>query len=166
MGDDEATIRSASRRAVLLSVGAVGVSVVLAGCGGDSGDGGGAGDGGETDAGGAATPPATSGPAAAPTTGTAAEGFATTSDIPVGGGKVFADQKIVVTQPAAGSFKGFTSTCTHMQCQVDGISDGSINCPCHGSRFSIADGSVQNGPATRALPAKEITVKGDQILLG
>jgi Rieske Fe-S protein len=161
MGDDEATKGSTSRRAVLLSAGAVGVSVVLAGCGGDSGD------SGDTDAGDATTAPAaTSGPASAPTTGAATEGFAKTSDIPVGGGKVFADQHVVVTQPAAGSFKGFTSTCTHMQCQVESISNGSINCPCHGSRFSVADGSVQSGPATRALPAKEITVKGDQILLG
>ncbi|HEX2357233.1 MAG TPA: Rieske (2Fe-2S) protein [Micromonosporaceae bacterium] len=161
MGDARTTAGGASRRGVLLGAGAVGASVVLAGCGGDSGN------GGDTDAGGATTgPAATTAPAASSSTaGGASGGFAKTSDIPVGGGKVFAAERVVVTQPAAGTFKGFTTTCTHMACQVESVSGGTINCPCHGSMFSIADGSVKNGPAARPLPAKEIKVEGDEILM-
>ncbi len=91
--------------------------------------------------------------------------LAKTTDIPEGGGKVFADQGVVVTQPAAGHFKAFSSKCTHKGCAVKGISNGVINCPCHGSKFSATDGSVKKGPATSALPAADITVEGDSIKL-
>jgi Rieske Fe-S protein len=86
-----------------------------------------------------------------------------TTDVPVGGGKVFADQKVVVTQPAQGDFKAFSAVCTHQGCTVDEVADGTINCPCHGSKFKIADGSVSDGPATKPLPAEQITVSGGQI---
>ena len=70
-----------------------------------------------------------------------------------------------MTQPSAGDFKGFSSTCTHQGCQVATISDGTINCPCHGSQYSIEDGSVTGGPAPAPLPPVELTVKGGEISL-
>jgi len=79
---------------------------------------------------------------------------------------IFADKQVVVTQPVAGTFKGFSTTCTHLGCQVDKVADGLIQCPCHGSRYSVADGSVKAGPAPRPLPAENITVQGTQIVLG
>ncbi|MET8945886.1 Rieske (2Fe-2S) protein [Streptomyces sp. NPDC004542] len=88
-----------------------------------------------------------------------------TGDVPVGGGRVFADRKVVVTQPKKGEFKAFSAICTHQGCTVNRVADGTIDCPCHGSRFRIADGSVAHGPATRPLPAKEITVNGNSIRL-
>lgn len=88
-----------------------------------------------------------------------------TSDIPVGEGKIFADQKVVVTQPVAGTFKAFSSTCTHLGCTVNKVADGTIQCPCHGSKFSVADGSVKGGPAPKPLPAAKVTVKGSQVVL-
>ncbi|EHN74233.1 iron sulfur protein (secreted protein) [Streptomyces coelicoflavus ZG0656] len=91
--------------------------------------------------------------------------LAATADIPEGGGKVFPDQKVVVTQPAAGEFKAFSATCTHQGCAVKSVADGVINCPCHNSNFSITDGSVQGGPAPKPLPAVQITVSGDSIRL-
>lgn len=91
--------------------------------------------------------------------------LAKTSDIPVGGGTVFADQKVVVTQPEAGEFKAFSAICTHQGCTVREVAGGTINCPCHQSRFSVADGAVQGGPATQPLPARAITVQGEQITL-
>ncbi|MET7394439.1 Rieske (2Fe-2S) protein [Dactylosporangium sp. NPDC005572] len=90
-------------------------------------------------------------------------GFAKTSDIPVGGGKVFENEKIVVTQPTAGTFKCFTAICTHAGCVVGDVSGGTINCPCHGSKFKVADGSVAGGPAKKALAAVAIKVDGDAI---
>ncbi|MCG5215073.1 Rieske (2Fe-2S) protein [Streptosporangium sp. KLBMP 9127] len=92
-------------------------------------------------------------------------GFAKTSDIPEGGGKIFESEKVVVTQPSAGEFKAFSTTCTHQGCPVKSVSNGTINCPCHGSKFKIADGSVDNGPATDPLPEVKISVDGDAISL-
>ncbi|MEV0386087.1 Rieske (2Fe-2S) protein [Nonomuraea sp. NPDC050643] len=91
--------------------------------------------------------------------------LADTSDIPEGGGKVFEGQKIVVTQPTAGEFKAFSAVCTHAGCTVATVSNKTINCPCHGSKFSIEDGSVSNGPASDPLEEKQITVDGDKIRL-
>ncbi|MBM6399521.1 Rieske (2Fe-2S) protein [Phycicoccus sonneratiae] len=83
------------------------------------------------------------------------------ADIPVGGGKVFESLQTVVTQPTAGEYKAFSSVCTHQGCQVGSVADGVITCPCHGSQFDAATGEVKQGPATKALPAKSVTVSGD-----
>ncbi|MGW2644316.1 Rieske (2Fe-2S) protein [Streptomyces sp. NPDC001393] len=88
-----------------------------------------------------------------------------TKDIPEGGGKIFKDQKVVVTQPKKGDFKAFSAICTHLGCTVSRVANGTIDCPCHGSKFHIADGSVAHGPATRPLPAKSIKVQGNSIKL-
>jgi len=87
------------------------------------------------------------------------------ADVPVGGGKVFADKQVVVTQPAQGTFAAFSAVCTHQGCTVDTVANGTINCPCHGSKFKIADGSVATGPASKPLPKKNVTVAGGQITL-
>lgn len=92
--------------------------------------------------------------------------LATTAQIPVDGGKILADKKIVITQPAAGSFKAFTAVCTHQGCTVGSISGGAIHCPCHGSAFSIKDGSVVNGPAASPLAPIAIKVDGTSIVQG
>lgn len=88
-----------------------------------------------------------------------------TSEVPVGGGKIYTSEHVVVTQPTAGTYKCFSSTCTHMGCTVDKVANGLIQCPCHGSRYSIVDGSVKGGPAPRPLPPEKITVKNNQITL-
>jgi len=93
------------------------------------------------------------------------DALASTSEIEVGGGTIFADEQVVVTQPSEGEFKAFNSTCTHQGCQVESVSDGTIHCPCHGSSFSIEDGSVQGGPASSPLEEVSISVEGDSIVL-
>jgi Rieske Fe-S protein len=97
--------------------------------------------------------------------GSGGQELAKTADIEVGGGKVFKDQKVVVTQPKKDEFKAFSAVCTHQGCTVAGIADGTINCPCHGSKFHVADGSVAHGPATKPLPAQQIKVEGASIRL-
>ncbi|WP_338899083.1 Rieske (2Fe-2S) protein [Streptomyces sp. TG1A-60] len=139
-----------STRRTVLATGAVGTAALLLGCGEDGADAGGD------------TVEETS-PGAADTGG--AEELARTADIPVGGGRIFEDRKVVVTQPEEGDFKAFSAVCTHQGCIVSSVSDETINCACHGSRFQIADGAVANGPATRPLPAEEIKVSGNSIQL-
>jgi nitrite reductase/ring-hydroxylating ferredoxin subunit len=134
-----------SRRTVLAGAGATAL-VVLTGCttygaGGNSGGNSGG------------PPPAISG---SPTR------LTTTADVPVGGG-VISDQGVVVTQPTAGTFLGFSAVCTHQGCTVSSVKDGKIVCPCHQSAFRIADGSVAGGPANRALPAIAVKVDGTDI---
>jgi Rieske Fe-S protein len=84
------------------------------------------------------------------------------ADIPIGSGKVFPAAETVITQPTKGEFKAFTAICTHQQCTVADVTT-TINCNCHGSRFSITDGSVVNPPAPAPLAAKPLTVKQDTI---
>ena len=92
----------------------------------------------------------------------AAKAVAKTADVPVGSGVIVGD--IVVTQPSAGVFKGFSAKCTHKGCMVDKVADGTIDCPCHGSKFNL-DGSVANGPAQKPLESENISVQGDTIVL-
>jgi nitrite reductase/ring-hydroxylating ferredoxin subunit len=103
---------------------------------------------------------------APPLSGLGGPALAQLADIPVGGGKVFPEQKVVVTQPTAGVVKAFSAVCTHQGCLVTGVEDGNIVCPCHGSAFKLADGSVAAGPAKQALPGVTVTVSGGAIKLG
>ena len=142
-----------SRRAVVAGVGGVAAAGLLTACG--------------------ATPapapaPAAPAPAPAATPSAAASGsapLASASSIPVGGGTVFADKDVVVTQPTAGEFKAFSATCTHQGCKVKSVADGVIVCPCHGSKFAIADGAVTAGPAKSPLPEKSVSVEEGSIVL-
>jgi Rieske Fe-S protein len=95
--------------------------------------------------------------------GAASGKLAATADVPVGGGIILPDAALVITQPKAGTFKAFSAICTHQGCTVSTVESGTINCPCHGSQFAIADGAVVNGPAKKPLPAKKITVSGGSI---
>jgi Rieske Fe-S protein len=143
------TDRAFTRRQALAGAAGVGLGVpLLAACGGGDSTGAapdGSGDGGS--GGGSGTD------------------LGPTSDVAVGSGTIYADQNVVVTQPATGDFKCFSATCTHQGCLVQSVSDGTINCTCHGSKFSIEDGSVVQGPATAPLPEKKIDVKGGEITL-
>lgn len=148
----------APRRAVLAlgSAGVAGIAAALAGC---------------QVYGSEPAPPA---PPAAPSREPAGGGsglvVASTGDVAVGGGLILPEHQLVITQPAAGTFKGFSAVCTHQGCTVSTVRDGTINCACHGSRFSIEDGSVVQ-PAAGArnqgpLPPAAIEVAGDEITLG
>jgi len=152
----------ASRRRTLLACAGAACAAVLAGCARyDSTNGGIAG----SQPARSSSPPASQ---AGPGSGSAAPAgppmLASTADIPVGGGKVLADKKIVITQPQAGSFDAFTAVCTHQGCIVGSVTGGTINCPCHGSKFNITNGSVVNGPAASPLAPVGIKVQGTSIV--
>jgi Rieske Fe-S protein len=167
-----------SRRALLAGAGA-GLAATLAGCAtygspaAPAAPGGGDAPGGEATGGdapaagaggaGSGSPAGGDGPGAGG--GTAGAVLARVADIPVGGGRIFAERQIVVTQPEAGTVRAFTAVCTHQGCTVAEVKGGTINCPCHGSRFRVADGSVAGGPATRPLAAVRVTVDGGAVRL-
>ncbi len=161
-----ATPVNPARRSVVAAAGAAGLASALAACGGSGKTSGSATPsqgGGDTSQ--QASQPS-SGSDGGTGSGTGSGGgaqLAKTSDIPKGGGQVFADQKVVVTQPSAGQFKGFSAVCPHQGCTVSEVKDGTINCPCHGSKFHIADGSVATGPATQPLAPAKITVEGGSV---
>ncbi|MEV5147464.1 Rieske (2Fe-2S) protein [Streptomyces sp. NPDC052727] len=137
-----------ARRTVMAAAGAAGLAAALTACG--SGD----------DSSGTVDTSSGSGGSAQDSAA-----LAKTADIPEGGGKIFKDQGVVVTQPSAGTYKAFSSKCTHQGCAVGSVANGVIVCPCHNSEFSVTDGSVKKGPATQPLPAAKITVSGDEITL-
>jgi len=85
-------------------------------------------------------------------------------DVPVGGGRIFPELEVVVTQPVPGVYRGFSTICTHTGCNVTRV-QGTIDCPCHGSRFNL-DGTVAVGPAARPLPDRAVSVVDGQLLLG
>jgi Rieske Fe-S protein len=152
---------AASRRALFAGAGVAAAAIVVAGCSSYNANSGV----------GASAPATTSAPAATGGAGGSAAGgasgaLAATSEVPVDGGKILKDKKIVITQPASGTFKAFTAVCTHMGCTVGSVSGGTINCPCHGSKYSIKDGSVVNGPAPKALAPIAIKVNGTSIVEG
>ncbi|MGQ0631439.1 MAG: Rieske (2Fe-2S) protein [Sporichthyaceae bacterium] len=130
------------RRTVLAGALAAGVTGGLAACGGGGGS------------------------AAAEIPPGAPEGtIAVAADIEVGGGMVISDSKLVITQPTAGEFKAFDTTCSHEGCAVSSISDNVITCPCHGSTFSATDGSVLSPPAPSGLKPKTVKVMNGFISL-
>ncbi|UMG92400.1 Rieske (2Fe-2S) protein [Nocardioides sp. TF02-7] len=117
--------------------------MALAGCGG--GDDGNGGDGG--------------GPAV-----DAGTELASTADVPVGGGLILSDEKIVLTQPTEGEFRAFTAVCTHQSLLVTSVADGQIHCANHGSVYDADSGEPVQGPAPAALAPVEVTVEDDRIL--
>ena len=153
-----------ARRVVLAGAGAVAAVTVLGGCA-------------TYDATGGAPPPPpppgqaggqAGGPSGGPSGGPAPAGpppLAQAGDIPVGGAVIFAGQRVVVSQPVAGSFKAFTAVCTHQGCLVSDVQGDTIVCACHGSKFKAADGSVVGGPAGRPLAEVGIVVEDNGIRL-
>ncbi|HXR72994.1 Rieske (2Fe-2S) protein [Actinocrinis sp.] len=156
-----------SRRSVLRAAGvggaAAAIGLTAAACGSSSsGASTGSSNNNAAAGGGASSAAASAGSGA----GSGGSVLATTSDIPVDGGKIVnADGGIVITQPASGTYKAFSAVCTHQGCTVGSVSDNQITCPCHGSVFSAKDGSVISGPAPAPLAAKNIKVSGTQITL-
>jgi Rieske Fe-S protein len=89
-----------------------------------------------------------------------------TDEVPVGGGVILSDEKIVVVQPEAGAFAAFTAVCPHQGCLVTSVEANEIICACHDSRFSSFDGSVLRGPAQEGLTSAALSVDGTQITAG
>ncbi|MFD8675724.1 Rieske (2Fe-2S) protein [Streptomyces seoulensis] len=145
-------------RRTLLTTGAATLAVCCVGCGSD---------GDSSSATASSSPGGESASASGSASSDSGDGQAlgSVSEIPEGGGKIFTAEKVVVTQPKKGEYKAFSAICTHQGCTLNKVADGTIDCPCHGSKFHVADGSVAHGPATEPLAAKEIMVHGNTVHL-
>ena len=146
--------KAVERRTVLLASGAA-ATVVLGGC--------------VVQRAPVATPapaPTAPAPTAQPTTATAAttappseqpqpaeNALAKVADIPAGGGVILKDKNVVLTKDQSGKVSAFSATCTHQGCVVTAVEGGTINCPCHGSKFDASSGAPVAGPAPKPLPA-------------
>ena len=87
-------------------------------------------------------------------------------DILVGSGNKYPVDEtltILVTQPKAGDYRGFSATCTHSGCIVSGVQEGEIACGCHGARFDTETGAVLAGPARTALGRITIELRGSDL---
>jgi Rieske Fe-S protein len=88
------------------------------------------------------------------------------ADVVVGKGKVYTDTSVVVTQPAKDDYKAFDARCPHQGCLVTKVDQGVIQCACHGSQFSMNDGSVIRRPARHGLQALPVKVENGEIIVG
>jgi Rieske Fe-S protein len=140
------------RRTVLLAGGAAATTTVLSGCIVEQSSPEAASTGPAKSAGTQATQ-ATPG-ATQPAAGEAP--LAQVVDVPAGGGLVLKDQKTVLTRDLDGRVAAFSAVCTHQGCLVSSVSNGTINCTCHGSKFDAVSGEPVGGPAKKPLPAVAI----------
>jgi Rieske Fe-S protein len=154
----------ASRRIVFQGLSALGVAAVLAGCGGEERAQPRAARSSATDS--ASPTPSKAPPPRKPNNdkGLEADALATTDEIPVGGGLILTDVRIVITQPSRGEFKAFSAVCKHQGQTVGKVADNTITCLFHGSQYDAATGDVTTGPAPTGLDPVKVRVKGQSIL--
>jgi len=133
---DQIQLPTPSRRVVLATAGAGALALCLAGCSG------------------AGQPTVSSAPG---------QVTVPVADVPVGAGLIV--DGFVVTQPTEGTFAAFGRLCTHQGLPVQQVTDAAIVCGHHGSSFSLADGSVLTGPATRSLSEATVTRNGDTLTI-
>ncbi|MBA2541130.1 MAG: Rieske (2Fe-2S) protein [Deltaproteobacteria bacterium] len=90
------------------------------------------------------------------------------SELQVVGGIMFfagAGQKLLVQRVSETQILTLSAICTHESCTVEFNGATRFTCPCHGSSFDIADGSVLNGPAQRPLDEFPTTIAGDDVTI-
>ncbi len=92
-------------------------------------------------------------------------------DIPDGGMKqVVAHGDVVGLYRVGTQVWAINDICTHEETYLtDGefeVDDMEVECPLHGSRFSVVDGSVRILPATKPVATYPVKVEGDLVLVG
>lgn len=94
---------------------------------------------------------------------------AAADEIAVGGVKTFAyptaDDPCILVRASVDSYVAYSQKCTHLSCAVYYEKEQNrLECPCHQGFFSIADGSVIQGPPQRALPRVALEKKDGQLV--
>jgi nitrite reductase/ring-hydroxylating ferredoxin subunit len=94
---------------------------------------------------------------------------AAADELALGGVKVFAyptaQDPCILVRTGSDSYVAYSQKCTHLSCAVYyAKEENRLECPCHQGFFSVADGSVLQGPPQRALPRVTLERKGGQLL--
>jgi len=90
-------------------------------------------------------------------------------EIPIGGVKLFEypkpGEQCIMIRTADDAYVAYSQKCTHLSCAVFySREQDRLECPCHQGYFSVKDGSVLQGPPTRALPRVVLERKGDELI--
>ncbi|MGH7641994.1 MAG: non-heme iron oxygenase ferredoxin subunit [Candidatus Dormibacteria bacterium] len=80
---------------------------------------------------------------------------------------VVGELAICLAHTRDGGWYAIDDTCTHEDCSLSEgeLSDHSVECPCHGSRFDLRTGDVLTLPAVLAVQTHRVVVVGEQIRL-
>ncbi|HYN95444.1 MAG TPA: Rieske 2Fe-2S domain-containing protein [Pilimelia sp.] len=85
--------------------------------------------------------------------------------VPLGGGVVVEQGKVLVVQPTPGVYKAFDARCPHNGVPVNPPdTTGVVTCPRHKAQFNGADGVILRGPAKRSLTGIPIKMAGAYIV--
>ena len=92
-------------------------------------------------------------------------------EIPDGGIKqVVAHGDLVGLYRVGNDIYAINDICTHEETELSegefDVDDMEVECPLHGSRFSVVDGSVRILPATKPIATYPVKVEGDLVLVG
>ncbi|MFB7270302.1 Rieske (2Fe-2S) protein [Streptomyces sp. NPDC056244] len=93
-------------------------------------------------------------------------GLGAADEVPVGGAKLYREQRLVVSRPAPDEYRAFSAQCTHAGCLLEKLEGTVGDCPCHGSKFDVTTGEAVHGPATVPLPKVPVTVEGGKLIAG
>jgi arsenite oxidase small subunit len=90
-------------------------------------------------------------------------------EIPVGGVKLFAyptaEDPCILVRTGGESYVAYSQKCTHLACAVYYAKEQHrLECPCHQGFFSIADGSVLQGPPQRPLPRVALEARSGRLI--
>jgi Rieske Fe-S protein len=94
---------------------------------------------------------------------------ALTSDIPVGGTRIFhypeARDNCLLVRIDEKRFVAYSQKCTHLSCAVIySAEEKRLECPCHEGYFSLDDGHVTQGPPPRPLPKIALEIEDGRII--
>ena len=82
--------------------------------------------------------------------------------------RVIVDDTPVLLVRHANRIHAIHDRCSHRGCSLAGrgsVSGDEVVCGCHGSRFSLRDGALLRGPATRPQPAFEVRERDGKVEL-
>jgi Rieske Fe-S protein len=91
------------------------------------------------------------------------------NEIGVGEVKLFAYPEpadaCILIRTAADKLVAYSQKCTHLSCAVYHAKETNrLECPCHEGYFSLADGSVLQGPPPRPLPRIMLRQEGSKVI--